>query len=362
MAFDNLSPDLRGGCCVVAAAMVFAVVGLIVKEDTLPPLIASEFRFLICWIMAAFFMLKSGKDSGLCWFGPPELRSMILVRGFLTSGFVMLWWTAIRMAPLGDCIAIIYTSPVLTVVLSKLVLGENWLRTFPIQAICAIAGVFFIAKPPFMADVWPEMFAVAQDTASKKADYRLVYVACVVSAWMPIATRQTKACSWIEVEHVTAALAVFVIHPVLFLLKGFPDIAAVGGESGWGAVLVVLAAVGSFTGVAIQTQGYQLADPGKACMFGYLEIPFGYVLQTLCTSAPLNLGGIVGSCLVLASCLLGIFEQLRLQRVREKAEVEAVFSPNTLAANVLDKANTLAAKLLEKDIESPRPDDRILGA
>merc|ERR1711920_988528 len=68
--------------------------------------------------------------------------------------------------------------------------------------------------------------------------------------------------------------------------------------------LIVLVAVGSFVGIAMETKGYQLAEVGKASMFRYVEIPFAYVLQHLGTSAPVTSQAVLGSTLILASCVL----------------------------------------------------------
>jgi drug/metabolite transporter (DMT)-like permease len=333
-----LSANLYGGCLVVAAAFVFALVGLVVRKDTLPPLVASEFRFAVCWLLAVFFMVRHGKERDLNWLGPPRQRKLILLRGMLTAGFVILWWTSIRMAPLGDCIAIIKLCPLLTVLLSRYVLKEKMLRTFPIQAFLGLAGVCCIVQPPFLVPYLP--WQVEEIPTSQRPDYRLVFVTMLEAAWLPVITRQTKECSWIEVEHVSAALAVFVIHPVVFAFTGVPDFSAIGSESQNGAGLVVLAALGSFAGVALQTQGYQIAEPGKTSMFSYVEILFGYILQVCFTDSAVTPGAIVGASLVLFSCMIGVSEQVRQQRIKEQPDPSQNLSDKCLS-------NALSVALLD---------------
>ena len=48
----------------------------------------------------------------------------------------------------------------------------------------------------------------------------------------------------------------------------------------WEIGLIVIAALASFAGDAMNTCGYQMAEPGKAAMFRYLEIPFSYTPPT----------------------------------------------------------------------------------
>merc|ERR1712216_690214 len=93
-------------------------------------------------------MLRYQSERELKWFGPAMIRWSLVLRGFLTCSFVTLWWAALPTAPLGDCIAVIYCSPLLTVLLSRVVLGEKILLVFPIRALSATIGMAFIVQPP----------------------------------------------------------------------------------------------------------------------------------------------------------------------------------------------------------------------
>merc|ERR1719324_1470381 len=105
---------MQGTAFVVGAAMVFALGALVVKTDTLPLLPATECRFAVSWVVAIVFMLMFRKSRGLSWFGPKELRKLLLLKSAVSFGFITLWWAALRKAPLGNCVAIIYCSPILT--------------------------------------------------------------------------------------------------------------------------------------------------------------------------------------------------------------------------------------------------------
>lgn len=304
-----LSKQVVGTFLVVSAAFTFALVAFIVERDPLPTSLAAEARFIVCWLVSIVFMLRYRTERSLKWFGPSKMRWRLLFRGCLTCSFVTLWWAALPSAPLGDCIAVIYCAPIVTVCLSRVMLGEKVLAVFPIQALCAVAGAMFIVEPPFLV----ALLNPDRDARSG-GDYSFVIGALLVGAVTPIVTRQTKEASWIEVEHVTSFAAVFVLNPLSICVqqaaKGefvldLPDIDA------YGVGLVVLAAMGSFLGVAMQTRGYQLAEPGKAGMYNYLEIPFGYVLQVIGTDSPMTLFSIIGSCLILLSCLVGALAQVQ---------------------------------------------------
>jgi len=295
--------QLEGTCLVVGAACVFALVALVVKTDPLPVLAATECRFLVSWAVAIVFMLMYKSSRGLHWFGPPELRKWLVLKCALSFAFITLWWSALRQAPVGDCIAIIYCSPILTSLLSRALLGELLPGTFPLQVLLVSAGNVLVLDPPFLQ----QYFSSAASSVGDGSDYRLVFMALAVCCIVPVVTRKTKDCSWIEVEHVSACLASACLDPVLMLGQYAVDgTAPVLPSTGPREVLlIILAAMGSFLGIAMETKGYQLAEPGKATMFRYVEVPFAYVLQRLGTTEPVKAQAVFGSLLIVASCFLG---------------------------------------------------------
>lgn len=309
----SLAKQVHGTILVVSAAMTFALVALVVKKDPLPTALATEARFFVSWVMSVAFMLRYRSERGLNWFGPPKLRKGLVLRGVLLYSFVTLWWTALTMAPLGNCIAVIYCDPLVTVFLAAVILGEKTLTVFPIQALLATAGMLFIVQPPMLLAA----LGLAPTNSSDGGNYTLVFAATLVSSSMYIVTNQTKEASWIEVEHVTSFLATFILNPLLLTAQQFAKGEAVWvlpAVDAWEVGLIVLAALGSFVGVAMQTQGYQLAEPGKAAMFTYAEIPFGYVLQHFGTQSAISNSSIIGAILVILACLLGAVSQLQSSR------------------------------------------------
>mmetsp|Transcript_36886 Transcript_36886/g.113662 ORF Transcript_36886/g.113662 Transcript_36886/m.113662 type:complete len:342 (-) Transcript_36886:145-1170(-) len=335
MEASTAAEQLRGTCLVVGAAMVFAVVALVVKVDPLPLLPATECRFFVSWVIALAFMLWFRESRGLRWFGPPELRGMLLAKSAVSFCFITVWWAAIRRAPVGDCIAIIYTAPILTSLYSLTMLGERLPREFPVQVLLVLAGMLLVLDPPFLGGAGEGAAAegaAGEGEAAEKPSYTLLIAALLLCAFTPIVTRQTRSCSWIEVEHVGAVTACGLMDPALLL-----------GEFAWSgrlpalppgapreALLILLAATGAFVGIAMETKGYQLAEPGKAAMFAYAEVPFGYLLQSLGTSAPVQARALGGAALIIASCGLGAFCQHR--RAAELAKDEAA-SPLLAAAS-----------------------------
>lgn len=302
--------DSNGAILVIFAGMIFGLVALVVKKNPLPTTVATEARFFVGWIMSVVFMIGHRSDHALEWFGPAKIRWSLILRSILQVSFLTLWWAALPLAPLGDCIAIMYCAPLLTVLWSGIVLGEQMLTVFPIQALLATTGMCFIVQPSFLLS----SLNLAPANTSGGEDYTLAVAATFVSSIMPVVTRQTKEASWIEVEHAANFLAVFVLNPCVFFGLQFAKggaVSALPSVSVSEVALVILASLASSVGVALQTCGYQMAEPGKASMFMYLEVPFAYLLQLIGTQSPISTNSIFGAILVLLACLLGAGKQFR---------------------------------------------------
>ncbi|CAK9103059.1 Hypothetical protein (Fragment) [Durusdinium trenchii] len=86
-----------------------------------------------CGQISIAFMLLFQKKLNLRWLGPPGSQRWLILKGVLQVSFITCWWTALQRAPVGNCVAIIYSSPILTSVFSRLLLKEPLGSQFPLQ-------------------------------------------------------------------------------------------------------------------------------------------------------------------------------------------------------------------------------------
>jgi len=330
----SMSEQVYGTILVVGAAVTHALVAYIVKKDVLPISVAVECRFFVCWLMSVGFVLRYRSQYNLTWFGSADMRNGLIVRAILVITFVVVWWSSLNKAPLGDCVAVVYCFPVITVVLSRVFLGEEALAVFPFQVLMAISGVCFIMQPPLI------LHALGLDNSKQSSDYTLHVIAMLIAGTIPVVTRHTREANWIEVEHVTNCLSAFIFSPIFmtcqFLANGEAAVVvpSLGAQD---MFLIVLVALGTFAGVAMQTQGYQMAEPGKAVMFTYLEIPFAYLLQMESKSS-IPSHSIFGAVLIFAACFLGALEKwwrkphdiaLRQQSADSGSQASEICSPES---------------------------------
>lgn len=304
----KISDPVLGLLLVAASELVFASASLVVSLAPLPLLVTTEARYLATWLLSVVLLVHYRAD-GLHPLGPPGTRGLLVFRGALCFVVVTAWWAALRRAPVGNCVALLCCGPVLSALWSRLLLGERLLHSFPLQVFLALAGALLVLDPQFLHPGPPK------DAAPGHDDYSLVLVSVVLISFVPVVTKETRSCSWIEVEHVATAMASFVLNPALVgiqcLIAGHPpEVIAVAPSA---ALLTAAAALCAAAGVSMQTRGYQLAEPGRAAMLLYLQVPFAYGLQLAFTHAPVRLQAVLGSLLIFASVAVSVAEQRLLE-------------------------------------------------
>jgi len=157
---------------------------------------------------------------------------------------------------------------------------------------------------------------------AQEADYRCVAFAMVINSINPIATHQTRDCSWCEVMLVCSLLSCLVLNPLTacFEHAAFGTWPLLQSLEVWEAPVMLAGALCLFLNMAFEIRGYQLAKPGKAAMFVYMEVPFAYLLQCLRAQHAVQLPAVIGSCLIIASSFIGTFAQLTALDASEEGE------------------------------------------
>merc|ERR1712080_602704 len=168
-------------------------------------------------------------------------------------------------------------------------------------------------------------------------DYRWIMLAMFLNSINPIASHKTRQCSWIEVIFICsltsclvctplAACAEYLLygdgHPALFI-EGSKTLSSddpVDELRMWGMSL--LGAVFTFLNLGLEIWGYQVAKPGKAAMFVYLEVPFGYLLQCIRGQHAVRTSAVIGSCLIIGASVLSACEQLAPVTLTELLPIE----------------------------------------
>lgn len=155
----RLSDDVKGALYVLFAGANFMALSAVYKhltEDGVPMGVAVFFRSLFAvalfapMLLRGIAFLRTGRPLGHLW------RSLV---GFSSFALFMFALTAL---PLGNVVALSYTTPLWSCVFAVVLLGERIDRMRVTALAAGFAGVLLIAKPVgFGTDPWSVLAAAA---------------------------------------------------------------------------------------------------------------------------------------------------------------------------------------------------------
>jgi drug/metabolite transporter (DMT)-like permease len=305
--------------------------------------------------------------AGAPLFGPKSSRRFLLLRAGAQWLTMLLWWSALSSLPIGDATAIVFMSPLWSNLFAATILGERCIRALPIQATLCVAGVLLIAQPPSIFSHLPLVGPslpqrashdeapgeAASNQASKTLGACFALGASLAAGLSPSIVRLCHGAAWQQFEMVAAVCNGLILTPAAVLVQlcarwwtselAGPSSGACDDVLCWRWELRSGLTAGSIGLILISanvchTRGYQLTLPTRAAMVAYIEVPFAMATQWLLFGDAPNALSLLGSGLIVASCLLGTLE-VALLSTRHPLPPTEVPHSNSLTA--------LSAPLLE---------------
>eukprot|EP00931_Biecheleriopsis_adriatica_P074776 TRINITY_DN48776_c0_g1_i1.p1 TRINITY_DN48776_c0_g1~~TRINITY_DN48776_c0_g1_i1.p1 ORF type:complete len:220 (+),score=35.64 TRINITY_DN48776_c0_g1_i1:75-662(+) len=147
-----------------------------------------------------------------------------------------------------------------------------------------------------------------QMLASKAGSGDLVGFLAFVAAFsamtlLPLTIRISREAHWLEIEHINAAVAAWVLTPGSLIASRiiYPGFSF---DSDLHPRDALLLGGLSFLALCLQTRGYQYTEASLAAMMWYVQVPFSYTLQFLVFKEVPSRASCVGaSCVLLAAAL-----------------------------------------------------------
>uniref|UniRef100_A0A6U6KMX1 EamA domain-containing protein n=1 Tax=Zooxanthella nutricula TaxID=1333877 RepID=A0A6U6KMX1_9DINO len=300
-----------GTAFVVLGALTHATVSLVIKENPFPLLLTTQIRWAVATAISAPLFLTYRASLHLKFCGPGGAPFWPVLKGSVVFLYILLWWLAVRDAPLGDCTAVMQTTPILlTPVVTRLVLGESWPRYLVIRAPLAIVGLALVVDPPCIHYWTGSLDSSAAIASRAPANYRNLLLAAAMSPALPLATHMTRGRNWIEVECVGSCVNCMFWNPLfislsVLLVENPSPASSYDPATGLKVALIIVASMAAFLALALDTIGYQMAEPGKASMFRCLEVPYSFMLQRVGSGQIVLWREVAGTCLILLALGIG---------------------------------------------------------
>ncbi|MEJ1156836.1 DMT family transporter [Prosthecomicrobium sp. N25] len=136
---------LRGMGLMTAAMVIVPAMDILAKllAQRLPPLEVAFGRMLVQMLLALAFAAATGALRTLL---PPRF-GVHLMRGFCLAGATLLFFTALRVMPLTDALAVFFVQPMILTALSALVLKERVDRRRWLACAVGFLGALVIVRP-----------------------------------------------------------------------------------------------------------------------------------------------------------------------------------------------------------------------
>jgi len=287
----------------IAAIGLFTLMAAIIKftSDHVPAGEAVFFRSLFAIpVIVAWLIMRGDLRHGLIAKNPMGH----FWRGVLGTSAMGMTFTGLGMLPLPEVTAIGFATPIFTLILAAIFLGET-IRLIRISAVVVgLAGVLMM--------LWPRLSSGADigDTATLGAI--LILIATIARAMVQIHIRQL-----VQTEHTAAIVFYFSITATLLSLLTFPF--------GWvmpsWEIFLLLFASGIIGGVAqiLVTSSYRFAAASMLAPYDYASMLFAIVIGYVWFAELPTLVMLAGAALVIAGNVLVIWRESRLGLVRGKA-------------------------------------------
>ncbi|XP_057331896.1 solute carrier family 35 member G1 [Microplitis mediator] len=272
--------------------------GLVKAVKNVDPMVLLSIRAVLQIIITLFIAIRCGKNL----LGPKGSRLLLNFQGMVGGMTLALLYYSFRKLPLGDATTIIFSSPVIVLILSFIFLKEpcGVLRVF---VVCILfAGVILVFKPPFI-------FQVHEAESYDVMGYICAILAALFTALNIVIMRK---CSEIHYAVVVLNISMWIlISSILFFfliseahqhIQAFPN-----DWITWSLILLVAAT--GLCGQVLVTKALKIEGAGKVSVTRSLDIILAYIIQIYFFGDIPNSTSIVGAILILGSVITMGFER-----------------------------------------------------
>ena len=301
----------------LAAVFLFMVMAAMIKSvaDEVPAGEAVFFRSFFAMPIIVIWLWQRGQlKEGLV---PSNLMGHVW-RGVFGTTAMGLTFAGLGLLPLPEVTAIGYATPMFTVLLAALLLGERF-RLVRLSAVAlGLVGVIIVIAP---------RLSVSADavSATAAAGAIMVLIASMLRALVQIHVRKL-----VQTDHTAAIAFYFSVTASTLGLLTWPLAAATGYEAlqwtwppAWALVLLVLSGLVGGAAQIMVTASYRFGSASMLAPFDYASMIFataiGYVAFGEVPTGPI----LLGASLVIAGGILIIWRerQLGLDRSKSKPNV-----------------------------------------
>lgn len=285
------------------AILLFTIMAAMIKAATedVPPGEAVFFRSLFAIPVITFWIWQQGNlREGLI---PQNLMGHVW-RGLIGTSAMVLTFSGLALLPLPEVTAIGYATPIFTVILAAMLLGEK-VRLIRISAVVlGLVGVMIVMAPRLTVDDFSNAATVGA---------LMILMASMLRGLVQIHVRRL-----VQTEHTAAIVFWFSVTATTLSLLTLPF--------GWvvpqGGTLALLIGAGLVGGAAqiLVTSSFRFAPASMLAPFDYSSMIFATIIGWLFFNEVPTATMLVGAGLVIAGGVLIIWRERQLGLERRRAQ------------------------------------------
>ena len=225
-----------------------------------------------------------------------------MLQGLINAFIIFTCYLAILNIPIGDALAIIFSSPVFTLILTFLVLGHQHSLWKMIFACIVFIGVVMIIQPPLL-------FGITTTTAGISEGNNLFGILMAVTTAILGGFRSTILHYLKDVNSIILVFWTGVIGILECLIFGcfYDSKTSILFGANWNTItfdsvwqLLVISIIGTLA-LVVTTNAYQLLDPTICGVLCSQEVLLGFIIQAYLFKDPVGIWNIFGGSLILIS-------------------------------------------------------------
>lgn len=240
--------------------------------DALAKLLGAELPLaqliLVRFGIQAILLAPLALWTGRAMFPSARVVRLTALRALLLTAGVSLMFSALRVLPLADAVAIAFVMPFIMLLLGWWVLGEEVGGRRLAACAVGFAGTLMVVQPSFAEVGWPALLPLG--------------VAVVFALFMLVTRQLARETDPVALQAATALMALPVLAPLVFLpaTGALPLVGWIAPDGRATALLITMGILGSVAHL-LMTWSLRFAPSATLAPMQYLEIPIATLVGFL---------------------------------------------------------------------------------
>lgn len=222
----------------------------------------------------------------------PRQWKLLAFRGIIGSIAMAAFFHSLQLLPIGDAVSIFFISPILTMLLSSLILAEPITRIDAIAAAVSFSGIILVARPGFGS--------VSSFTPHRIVGVLSAMAAALFSAFAYVTVRNLGT----SVHFMTNVFSLGFASVFTSLILGGAITPAYIAQMTKPIGLALLSSLFAFGAQSFLNNGLQHCPAGPGALVRNLDVPMAFILGLTFLKERPNITSFVGSSLVVCGTVM----------------------------------------------------------